>query len=229
MVYECPCGYVSSDCSNIKRHKKGCKKLMSIDFEVKLLELQKIIERKDMELLSKDAQIEALNNKIESYTKSALSSGTTNVYNNNNQYNINIIPYGLEPVLDKEKVMNLLDKPDESVPRYIEMKHFLRGDTANVRITNKRGSTCQIVEEDVNSKRRRWVETDKKILLTDMAETNLDELRDTFDAETNVIWKSWYRSNGLHEDGYDKRDEFKKMVKAVENVIITNRCQNIIQ
>ena len=62
-----------------------------------------------------------------------------------------------------------------------------------------------------------------------MAETNLDELRDTFDAETNVIWKSWYRNHGLHEDGYCKKDEFKKMVKALENIIITNRCQNIIQ
>lgn len=228
MQHQCPCGHMSFDGSNMKRHKKTCKKLLEMHFEEKINQLEQIIKQKDIELENKNAEISRLHDKIHCYTQSALSSGTTNVYNNNNQYHINIIPYGDEPALDEEAVLTLLDRPDESVPKYIEMKHFARENTANIRILNKRGNTCQIVEEDLRSKRRRWVELDKKIVISDMTEANLDELRENYNAEKNVIWRTWYRNNGLHEDGYDKKEEFKKMVRAVENVIVTNRDKNII-
>ena len=112
---------------------------------------------------------------------------------NNKQLKINRGPDGSEPGLEKSKVRELRNRQGESGPRYIEMKHVASEDTANVRITNKRGNTCQIVQEDVFSKKRRWVEMDKKLVIADMAEVNLDELRDTFKAEDNAMWRQWYR------------------------------------
>ena len=43
------------------------------------------------------------------------------------------------------------------------MKHFRRPEHSNIRITNKRGRTLQIVEEDSN-KRLRWVDKDRKTI-----------------------------------------------------------------
>ena len=65
-----------------------------------------------------------------------------------NNFNINIIPFGSEPSLTTDEVRPLLYRPFESVPKYIELKHFGKENTANIRISNKRGNTIQILEHD---------------------------------------------------------------------------------
>ena len=106
----------------------------------------------------------------------------------------------------------------ESVPRYVKMKHFSRPENANIRITNKRGRTMQVVEED-ERKRRRWVDKDRKEMLSAITDASLEELVERFDAEEYLGWNEWFESSGLKDEGYDKTDAFRQIMNKVENVI----------
>ena len=150
-----------------------------------------------------------------------LGSTTINVTNNLTN-NINIIAYGHEPTPDLKDVLSLLRPPEESVARYIELKHFSRPETSNMRISNKRSKTMQVVEEDVN-RRLRWREKDRKATIEKLVEHNLEELVDVHGAEKVFLWKSWYKSTGLADAGYDKTDAWKRVNNDVENMLISQR------
>ena len=104
---------------------------------------------------------------------------------------INVVPFGKEPMPDTKEVLDLLNKPESSLSRYIEMKHFRQPSTANVRLTSKRAKTVQVLEKDVNEQLR-WIEKDKAEMLEDMAEKNIEELVDAHHAEQNDRWRQWY-------------------------------------
>lgn len=90
------------------------------------------------------------------------------------------------------------------------MKHFRRLETANIRIPNKRGRTIQVVEEDQNGKRRRWVDKDRKEMLSKITDTSLDELTELYNAEGDFGWNEWFEKNGLKDAGYDKTGDLSR-------------------
>jgi hypothetical protein len=63
------------------------------------------------------------------------------VQNVNNNVTINVVPYGQEEALSAADVRGILQQlpGSETIPRYIEMKHFRNPESSNIRITNKRG------------------------------------------------------------------------------------------
>ena len=140
----------------------------------------------------------------------------------NYDINVNILAHGQEPLPDTRDVLSLLRPPEESVARYIELKHFSRPETSNMRISNKRSKTMQVVEEDVN-RRLRWREKDRKATIEKLVEHNLEELVDVHGAEKVFLWKSWYKSTGLADAGYDKTDAWKRVNNDVENMLISQR------
>jgi regulator of replication initiation timing len=221
----CVCGYNTTN--QIARHQKTCKKFAIQTLETRCNDaLQKCSTLEtDNERLCTDN--EQLRNEI-TELKTRLDECRNSRPNVQNNVTINIVPYGREEPLTNAQVRSILSSiPSESVPRYIQMKHFRRPEHSNIRITNKRGRTLQIVEEDSN-KRLRWVDKDRKTMLSAITDSSLEELIDRFDAEKYKIWNNWFETSGLKDEGYDKTDAFKEIMSKVENMITSQSPKNVL-
>lgn len=221
----CVCGYNTT--SQMARHQRTCKKFAIQTLEVRcndaLQECAKLTT--DNEQLS--TENEQLRNEI-TELRARLDECRNARPNVQNNVTINMVPYGQEERLTNAQVRTILSSiPSESVPRYIEMKHFRRPEHSNIRITNKRGRTLQIVEEDSN-KRLRWVDKDRKTMLCAMTDTSLEQLIDQFNAENYKIWNDWFEGSGLKHEGYDKTEAFKEIMTKVENMITSQSPKNAI-
>ena len=209
----CICGYEGRK-DSVERHKKTCKIPIIQKLEHELEETKAELHEANIKLKEKDQYIEKLLNKTK----------VTNINNINNNINIyNVCPFGQEPQLAHKDVAALLKMPAESVPKYIQMKHFDSENGGNVRIPNIRSNIVQVVEEDATTGHRKWVKRDKTQTISDMAERNLDELVEKHGAKGVAIWKQWYEASGLAKDGYDKTKEWRDIVKKVELVLLNNR------
>ena len=142
--------------------------------------------------------------------------------NYNNSVNVNILAYGKEPLPNTRDVRNILLPPETSIARYIALKHFRDPSTSNVRISNKKAKTIQVVEPDVNSQLR-WTEKNRKEMIEKMVDENIDELTETHGAAKVEQWRRWYESSGLEEPGYDKTDAYKRIERDVENMLLSQR------
>ena len=101
-------------------------------------------------------------------------------------------------------------------------KHFRDPCTSNLRISNKKSKTIQVVEADINN-HLRWTEKNRKEMIEKMVDDNLEELTDTHGARTVARWKRWYVSSGFEEPGYDKTDAYKRIQEDVENMLLSQR------
>jgi hypothetical protein len=155
-------------------------------------------------------------------------STTTTINGNVIHQTINVVAYGNEPLPDCSEVLPILRPPEGSVARYIQLKHFRNPETSNMRIPNKRARTMQVVEEDANNQLR-WTEKDKKRMIEKNVEDHLDELTETHGAEQVAIWKHWYRGSGLADPGYDNTDAWKRIQADVENMLMSQRAENVLQ
>ena len=227
----CVCGYEGRK-DSVLRHKNTCKALSVIETlqeKVQKLEGEQsilpIIQKLEHELEQTKAELHEANIKLkekDQYIEKLLNkTKVTNINNNINIYNV--CPFGQEPQLAHKDVAALLKMPAESVPKYIQMKHFDSENGGNVRIPNIRSNIVQVVEEDAKTGHRKWVKRDKTKTISDMAERNLDELVEKHGAKGVAIWKQWYEGSGLAKDGYDKTKEWRDIIKKVELVLLNNR------
>ena len=228
----CPCGY--SIGSNLARHRRTCK---VIAWYEKCMHLQQEVERltpDNSRLLAENASVSTENEQIraENMELSARleeARAARPVQNVNNNVTINILPYGQEQPPSTADVRSILQHlpGTDSISRYIEMKHFRNPESANIRITNKRGRIMQVVEED-GQKRRRWVDRDRTEMLSAITEKSLEELLNDFDAEKYRRWNIWYESSGLDNEGFDKTDAFREIMKKVDNMITSQNASNML-
>jgi len=138
------------------------------------------------------------------------------ITNNVNNVTINIIPFGQEKRLDHNIVLPLLQTPSDSVPLYIKLKHM--DNNFNLKMNNARSKTIKLMKVD-ESGAARWVSMDKKKTIADIAENNLDELREEYNAEDVQLWHDWYYSSKLDQFGFDNQPEWKRMLKKIENIL----------
>ena len=173
---------------------------------------------KDLEqiLSEKQAEIDKLTRENDELRKRPTT------INYNNSVNVNILAYGQEPLPDARDVRSILLPPENSVARYIALKHFRDPSTCNLRISNKKSKTIQVVEPDVNNALR-WTEKNRKEMIEKMVDDNLDELTDTHGAARLERWKRWYESSGLEEPGYDKTEAYKRIQQDVENMLLSQK------
>ena len=221
----CVCGY--NTLSQMARHQRTCKKFAMQTLESTNAEYA----RQNKELETENARLCAENDELQhkvAELSARLDESRNARPNMNNNVTINIVPYGHEARLTNEQVRQILSIPSESVPKYIEMKHFHRPETSNIRITNKRGRTLQVVEEDSN-KRLRWVDKDRREMLAAITDASLDELIDQFDAEKYKSWNDWFETSGLKDEGYDKTEAFNEIMKKVENIITSQSPKNSLK
>ena len=218
MVAPCVCGY--NIVPHIARHKRTCKVL-----KVSTLESENArLSAENARLLAENARLIHENSELTARLDESRNA-RPNVQNNN--VTVNIMAYGQEPLPSVEEVLEILKPPENSVARYIELKHFRRPETANLRIRNKRSRTMQVVEEDM-SKRLRWTEKDRKKMIERLVEANLDELTETHGAERVAIWRGWYKRTGLDRDGFDKTYEFKRIQDDVERMLLSQGEMNMV-
>lgn len=218
MVAPCVCGY--NIVPHMARHKRTCNILK-----------MSVLESEHARLSAENARLLAENERLvqENAELHARLDESRNARPNvqNNNVTVNILAYGEEPLPSVEEVLAILKPPENSVAKYIELKHFRRPETANLRIRNKRFRTMQVVEEDT-SKRLRWTEKDRKKMIEQMVEANLDELIETHGAERVASWRNWYQRSRLDQAGYDKTEEFKRIQEDVENMLMSQGATNVI-
>lgn len=214
----CECGHTSQ--THMARHIRNC---AARPFAVRANELALANGRLIEQVQSLEAHIQ----RVEA-ENAALRARPTTVQNTivNNGV-INVLAYGQEPTPETRNVLRILLPAEESIARYIEMKHFCNQRTSNLRISNKRARTMQIVEMDA-SKRLRWTEKDKKRMLEKIVEDNIEELVDTHGAEQVASWKHWYRGSGLADEGYDKTEAWKRIQSDVENMLLSQKNINML-
>ena len=195
----CPCGFIARK-DNVNRLMKKCKANSII--------------------LDHQRQIAALHSELDSLRQQLRVEKTITITNNNQIININI--FGQENSVDPKLVMPLLRRPLESIPKYIQLKHFANG-VGNIRIPNVRGNDVQVVEQDLTTGEKRWVRRDRKRTVARMTETDIGDLVDNYNARDYAHWKVWYEASRLGEPGYDMTDSWRSLIKEVELMIINNR------
>tara|TARA_B110000008_G_scaffold279489_3_gene326782 strand:+ start:3553 stop:4113 length:561 start_codon:yes stop_codon:yes gene_type:complete len=105
---------------------------------------------------------------------------------------LNIIPFSQEPSLTKEVVKNLLEPVDESVPRYVKLKHFEQAG-GNIRIPNKCQKRIQIFTEE-NGKSN-WITKDRDDFIKDLTGLSMIELDTKYGASSmSEKWKMWAKT-----------------------------------
>ena len=164
-------------------------------------------------IASLTAEVDRLKNRLDECRRKP------NATNYNTTNNVSIVNFGEEPKVDRDLVRPLLTSlPIESVPRYVQLKHFTKPETCNIRIPNKKLKCLQLVEEDANHVQR-WVDKDRDKMVSLITERSLDELIEDHDATSSRAWRAWYEGAGLGLDGYDKTPTFQQLVRDVDNVI----------
>ena len=169
--------------------------------------------------------LQAQNERLRKENEELRNRPTTIHYNNtsvSNSLSLNILAYGQEPLPTTQDVRNILIPPENSVARYIALKHFRDPCTSNLRISNKKSKTIQVVEPDVNN-HLRWTEKNRKEMIEKMVDDNLEELTDTHGARTVARWKRWYVSSGFEEPDYDKTEAYKRLQEDVQNMLLSQR------
>ena len=134
---------------------------------------------------------------------------------------LNVIPFSQEISIKKDVIKNLLEPVDESVPRYVKLKHFEHGG-GNIRIPNKSQKRIEIFTEE-NGKSN-WVTKDRDEFIKDLTGLSVIELERKYGAsEMSEKWKLWARGfvNG------DKQTQ-QKVDNAVMYTIMDNQCHKTI-
>lgn len=222
----CVCGYEGRSDYVKRTHEPNCKAKMKIeslqneleDLKTKFLHesinLHNLIQVKNEKIQDLYSDLQKANENVLRLTKQKTSHTINNVLN------INVKPFGSEPDIDKQVVLSMLKNPSNSIPQYIEMKHFKKGQ--NIKIQNIRSNQLQVIEEHADGKR--WVHRDKMTTLNHLVDFNLDELLEKYSADhVCKAWKIWYESNNLHKDDYINTPEFRRIVKEVECILINYR------
>ena len=220
MAVVCECGYDKQ--AHLARHMRTCKvyiisqqRIKEEQLETRNAQLKEQLAQREEQLVQQEKQIAVLNGRLDEARK---SRPVKNSVKNNNNVIINVVPFGKEPMPDTQEILDLLNKPESSLSRYIEMKHFRQPSTANVRLSSKRAKTMQVLEKDVNEQLR-WIDKDKVEMLEDIAEKSIEELVDAHHAEQNDRWRQWYSK--MPEEGFDKTDTWKRAVGTIENMLIS--------
>ena len=229
----CVCGYSSQDRSNLRRHIRSCKMerdrqhsdlIESLRTTRKsLIEAQAMISQRDIALIDSRREVEHLRKKLQ---RREATSRITNVRDCNICIYNSVYPHSKEGILLPQAIVDpLLRTPSESVPRFIQLKHFTGPNIArNIHLPNRRGNTIQVVEECDGV--LRWVHRDRKTTLDTLFERHLNELRNVYGAESVETWMQWYQGKGLSDETRRHTIEWKEQLGKLDLVLINHQRDN---
>lgn len=125
------------------------------------------------------------------------------------QNNLIIFNFSADAQLNRDEVKQILDPPNESVPKYVKMKHFMYGG-GNVKIESDK--YIKVMENG------QWELRDRASTIEELKATSIDELETKYKASENKNWKNWLIN-------YNQKDNIRqsKLNKIVERIILQNQ------
>ena len=221
----CGCGYKSSDRSNYKRHQRSCRTLRETELDAlrsRLDQTRRSLQTRELELLECRLKIA----RLESHVANLKSSAPTTV-RDCNIFVTNIFPYASEPcvVVSPERVDTLLQNvtPNESVPRFVQLKHFSGPMAArNIYLPNRRGNTVLVVEAAEDG-RMRWVHRDRKGVMDDMLERHITELQTDYSADRVIPWRQWLLNSGLAGMRRRSTPAWKEQLAKLDLILVNHQ------
>lgn len=241
----CVCGHVTT-AKHMSRHRKRCK---VIPFAVRCSELEAALTRscqndmresatlqsENSELRGESAklreevqQLRAINHDLEArLDEQRRIKVNSRVIHNSSTTNhvihsvVNIMPFAHTHTPATESVKRILGaNAAESIPKYVKLKHFTDDTNRNIKLSNIRGNTVQVLESDGQGNKC-WVHRDRKELVEKLTDANLEELLDKHDALRFRAWRNWYLDARLGKTGYDKTPSFRNAVKSVDMLLMS--------
>lgn len=151
--------------SNISKHRNTCLKCKRTD-----------LTTENQRLRDRVAELEKF-------------SRTTIVNNVNIGINVvNIVPFSQEPALDQEEVKSILEPAQDSISKYIKLKHFVRAG-GNLRIPNKNQQRIEVFCKDEHG--TNWVTKHKMDFIKELTNQSLCELVDLGAEHLSQEWRLW--------------------------------------
>ena len=133
---------------------------------------------------------------------------------------MNIIPFSKEPQINSDEVKDILEPAEESVPKYIKLKHFTHSG-GNLRIPNKNQQRIEVFCEHQNE--TTWVTKHKTDFIKELTTQCLHELVNLGAEQLSREWKIWlnhiYQSKML--DVQIRNEE--KLTQLVMYTILDNQ------
>lgn len=215
----CACGYATPDRGNWNRHQRTCAASSATDVHDQLVRLREALCEKDRQLAAHEQRlrdtselIELKDRQIDELLSAAREERKRPRVITHSMKVVLVAPaYGAEPPPDVENVVKLLDDPSTSVREYVRLRH-LAGKAQNVRLTNKRSKTIEVVR-DVDGIKR-WVHEDMKMLVEDMVDTSRTDLRGIAE-ELEPPHERWIRYDNLVSRTTDGRRRQRELVERV--------------
>ena len=181
-------------------------------------ELQTLREK----LSKRDCELEACKQENKKLRMKLRTNGTT-MRNCNVCIVNNVFPYAKEPpILSPAVVKELLRHPSESIPKFVQMKHFT-GPTCsrNIHLPNRRGNTVQVIEECNGT--LRWVHKDRRTLVDNLVERHMEELREHYEADHVRAWRQWFIATGLNSSDARLSSEWKDQINKVDLILMNHQ------
>lgn len=192
------CGKMHSK-SNISKHKKTCKKCTSIKKgNTTCFVPNSTYTQQQHEILQLRLELDILKRE----PRIIHQSQTTNTY-------VNIASFSSDFQLSTEEVQSLLQPPDQSVPKYVKMKHFEKGG-GNIRIPNINSNLIQIYLDG------KWLYKDRKEVVSTLKHTTLNELTKRYSALEDLEFKRWFISYHT-SDSKEKKELNKRLEMEILN------------
>ena len=216
----CTCGYETTDRSNYRRHVRTCRLTLKQKYDSALSSLriaEQTIAKGNRDLTASRLENDRLKTAIRALqSRSLLRDCNICIVNN-------LYPYSQEPcVVSPAMVQQLLLQPSESVPRFVELKHFTGPiHSRNIHLPNRRGNTVQVVEQHNGG--LRWMHRDRKTVVDELFERHLDELRVRYAAEQVCVWREWYRTEGLGDLHARDTVSWKEQLTKVDLILMNNQ------
>ena len=240
------CDYKTKDLRNLKRHKRSCKlnllhdhnkiieqieskhnqQIQHLQSEL-LTRIEELKEKNDI-IANKDAIIARKDETIEDLAKLAKHPRTIHKTINHDHRKIilNVHPYRGEPIEalpSRSEVRKLLRFPTESVPKFVQLKHFANNQNRNIRLPNRRGNTVQVAQ--MRNGELKWIHRDRKEVVDELLEENIDMLMDVYEADQVDGWNRWYRETGLCDPSEvsKKNKEWRDQLSKIDRVLMNNQ------
>lgn len=223
-MLKCVCEYNTSDRSNFKRHQKRCRRTHRDEVDSMrstLAKTQLVLEQRELELHQYRKKIFRLESHIEK-----LRATHPTLVRDCNIFVTNVFPYATESaVVPREKVHTMLSmvSPSESIPRFVQLKHFCGPLAArNIYLPNRRGKTVLVVEAAENGQTK-WVHKDRRGTVDEMLERNLIELRNSYSAENIWAWKEWLMMSGLSTVQRRSTSAWKEQMTKLDLILVNHQ------
>lgn len=130
---------------------------------------------------------------------------------------INVLCFGSEPGLDEEVLQNILktSEPKEAIAEYVRKRHFIKPETANIRIPNKAKNVAQVVKAVDGTKR--WQDVSKSEVVNDLLDYALTDF-----CSLNSAFNSFDNKMQVSREAQErkKRKLYQDQIDSIERTII---------